>query len=147
MSKLFTWCIYAIPGARESRPGTKLVGCAHRCPQLWHTRVPAHDKRQMRLRRRGTDGLSTHRWRGVDSNFRFRDALSGADVNRSRAADDFATIRARMKELRRERERAQAPEADLPCDPPTPRARTDRWPPREISEEPGRVRQSGAVRS
>ena len=28
------------------------------------------------LRRRGTDGLSTHRWRGVDSNFRFRDALS-----------------------------------------------------------------------
>jgi hypothetical protein len=23
-------------------------------------------------RRRGTDGLSTHRWRGMDSNFRFR---------------------------------------------------------------------------
>ena len=67
MSKLFTWCIYAIPGARESRPGTKLVGCAHRCPQLWHTRVPAHDKRQMRLRRRGTDGLPTHRWRNADS--------------------------------------------------------------------------------
>jgi len=27
----------------------------------------AHDKRQMRLRRRGTDGLSTHRWRNMDS--------------------------------------------------------------------------------
>jgi hypothetical protein len=26
-------------------------------------------KRQMRLRRRGTDGLSTHRWREMDSNF------------------------------------------------------------------------------
>jgi len=65
-------------------------------------------------------------------------------VNRPRSADDFATIRARMKELRRERERAQASEGD---DRPTPRARTDRWPAREISEEPGRVRQSGAVRS
>ena len=28
----------------------------------------AHDKRQMRLRRRGTDGLSTHCWREMDSN-------------------------------------------------------------------------------
>jgi hypothetical protein len=68
-------------------------------------------------------------------------------MTRARAADDFATIRARMEELRRERERAQAPEGDLPCDRPIPRARTDRWPPREISAEPGRVRQSGAVRS
>ena len=25
--------------------------------------------RQMRLRHRGTDGLSTHRWRGLDSHF------------------------------------------------------------------------------
>ena len=32
----------------------------------------AHDKRQMRLRHRGTDGLSTHRWREMNSNFRFR---------------------------------------------------------------------------
>jgi hypothetical protein len=32
-------------------------GCAHRWSQLWHTRVLAQDKRQMRLRRRGTDGL------------------------------------------------------------------------------------------
>jgi hypothetical protein len=30
-------------------------------------------------------------------------------VSRTRAADDFATIRARMEELRRERERAAAP--------------------------------------
>jgi hypothetical protein len=58
-------------------------------------------------------------------------------VNRPRSADDFATIRARMEELRRERERAQASEADLPCDPPIPRARTNRWPPREIGEETG----------
>ena len=48
------------------------------------------------------------------------------DVNRPRAADDFTTIRARMKELRRGREGAQAPEDDLPCDPPVPRAPTDR---------------------
>jgi hypothetical protein len=41
-------------------------------------------------------------------------------VNRPRSADDFATIRARMQELRRERERAQAPEGDLPRDPPIP---------------------------
>ena len=32
-------------------------GCAHRWSQLWHTRVLAQDKRQIRLRRRGTDGL------------------------------------------------------------------------------------------
>jgi hypothetical protein len=32
-------------------------------------------------------------------------------VNRPRAADDFATIRARMEELRREREGAQAGKA------------------------------------
>ena len=68
-------------------------------------------------------------------------------MNRPRSADDFATIRARMEELRREREQAQASEGDLPCDRPIPRARTDRWPPREISEEPGRVRQSGPVSS
>jgi hypothetical protein len=29
--------------------------------------------------------------------------MGGEDVNRPRAADDFATIRARMEELRRER--------------------------------------------
>src|SRR6516164_867786 len=40
-----------------------MSGCAHRWSQLWHTRVPAHDKRQMRFRRRGTDGSQTLCWR------------------------------------------------------------------------------------
>jgi hypothetical protein len=35
-------------------------------------------------------------------------------MSRPRAADDFATIRARMEDLRRERERADVGEADLP---------------------------------
>jgi hypothetical protein len=39
-------------------------------------------------------------------------------MNRPRAADDFATIRARMEELRREREVVQAPASDLPPDQP-----------------------------
>jgi hypothetical protein len=68
-------------------------------------------------------------------------------VNRPRAADDFATIRARMKELRYERAWAEAAEIELRGDRPRGRARTDRWPPGEISEAPGRVRQSGPVRS
>ena len=55
-------------------------------------------------------------WRGVDSNFRFRDALSGADVNRSRAADDFAPINARMEELRREREGTRPSEKEAQRD-------------------------------
>ena len=40
-----------------------------------------------------------------------------------RAADDFAMIRARMKELRRERERAEAAECELPSEPPARPAR------------------------
>ena len=46
------------------------------------------------------------------------------DVNRPRATDDFATIRTRRKELRRERERAEAPKPRLTPEPPrrgTPR--------------------------
>ena len=35
-------------------------------------------------------------------------------MNRPRTADDFATIRARMEELRRERETAQAPAGERP---------------------------------
>jgi hypothetical protein len=35
-------------------------------------------------------------------------------MSRPRAADDFATIRARMEELRREREAVRAHESDLP---------------------------------
>ena len=57
--------------------------------------------------------------------------------DRLRAADDFATIRARMLELRRERERAQAPEGGLPRDPPIPPVRSDRRPPLEIGEGTG----------
>jgi hypothetical protein len=40
-----------------------------------------------------------------------------------RAADDFALIRARMKELRRVRERAEAAESQVSLDPPARPAR------------------------
>jgi hypothetical protein len=40
-------------------------------------------------------------------------------VNRPRVADDFAAIRARMEELRRESKRADAGERDLRSDQPT----------------------------
>jgi hypothetical protein len=65
-------------------------------------------------------------------------------VNRTRAADDFATIRARMEELRREREGTQAIESDLQRDSPMRRARSLRWPPPGIGAGLGRVRQSGS---
>jgi hypothetical protein len=68
-------------------------------------------------------------------------------MTRPRAADDFTMIRARMKELRREREGAQAAEGELQQDHPTYRPRGARWPASEFSQEPGRVRQSGPVRS
>ena len=61
-------------------------------------------------------------------------------MTRPRAADDFATIRARMKELRLERERAEAAESELEGDPPTHRARRERRPAEEIGTGPGRVR-------
>ena len=41
------------------------------------------------------------------------------------AADNFAMIRARMIELRRERERAEAAESELQSDPPVRPARLD----------------------
>jgi hypothetical protein len=65
-------------------------------------------------------------------------------VNRPRAADDFATIRARIEELRREREGAHASEHNLQLDPSVRRGGTERWSPGEISTGPGRVRQSGS---
>ena len=40
-------------------------------------------------------------------------------MNQPRAADDFATIRARMEELRRERKQALAAESEAKSDPPT----------------------------
>ena len=63
------------------------------------------------------------------------------------AADDFPTIRARMEELRREREGAHAAENELERELPMRQARSVRWPPSEISVGPGRVRQSGPIRS
>jgi hypothetical protein len=45
-------------------------------------------------------------------------------VNRPRAVDDFATIQTRMKELRRERERAEARKQRLTREPP-PRSPTE----------------------
>jgi hypothetical protein len=63
-------------------------------------------------------------------------------VNQPRAADDFATIRARMEELRREREPTNPPDNDAQRDPPMPRPNAIRWPPSETSAGPRRVRQS-----
>ena len=71
-------------------------------------------------------------------------ADGGGGVNRTRAADDFATIRARMEESRREREGAQTAECDLQREESMHRARSLRWPPPEIGAAPGRVRQSGS---
>jgi hypothetical protein len=68
-------------------------------------------------------------------------------MNRPRCADDFATIRARMEELRREREAAQAPASDLPPEPPQRYARYAYGSQPEISAPPGPVRQSGPIRS
>ena len=65
-------------------------------------------------------------------------------MNRTPAADDFATIRARMKELRREREGTEPGEKERQRDPPMPPHRSAiRWPPSETSAGPGRVSQSG----
>ena len=65
-------------------------------------------------------------------------------MNRPRAADDFATIRARMKELRREREGAEAADSVRQRDAPMPRGRSICWPLPESSDGPGRVRQPGS---
>ena len=67
-------------------------------------------------------------------------------MKRPRIADDFAAIRARVEELRREREGTKPSEKEAQRDAPLPRGGAIRWPP-EISAGPGRVRQSGAVRS
>jgi hypothetical protein len=67
-------------------------------------------------------------------------------VTRPRAADDFVTIRARMEELRREREGTPAVEPDLPRDPRMQRAQNPRWLLSDIGAASGRVRQSGSGR-
>ena len=68
-------------------------------------------------------------------------------MTRPRAADDFATIRARMKELRGARERAEAAEIELQGDPPRRPDRIGYWSQREINAVPGQVRQPGPKRS
>jgi hypothetical protein len=68
-------------------------------------------------------------------------------MNRPRAADDFATIRARMEELRREQEAAHATEGELQSDPTERYARNAHSSQREIRPAPGWVRQSGPIRS
>jgi len=67
--------------------------------------------------------------------------------HRPRAADDFATIRARMVELRREREGTKPSDKDAQRHTPIPRGGAMRWLPLEIGEGPGRVRQPGPIRS
>ena len=57
-------------------------------------------------------------------------------MNRPRAADDFAAIRARMEQLRREREAAQAPSSDLPPDLPMRSTKYGYGSQREISAAP-----------
>jgi hypothetical protein len=52
-----------------------------------------------------------------------------------------------MEELRRERDGAHAAESELQQDQPMHRARSARWQPSEITAGPGRVRQSGPIRS
>jgi hypothetical protein len=67
-------------------------------------------------------------------------------MSRPRAADDFATIRARVEELRRERQAVHAGESEWQSDRPMRSARNADWSQREISTGPGRVRQSGPTR-
>ena len=59
-------------------------------------------------------------------------------MGQPRAADNFAMIRARMKELRRERERAEAAESELQSDPPVRPARIGYWSQREVELRPNR---------
>ena len=66
-------------------------------------------------------------------------------MNRPRAADDFATIRARMDELRRERGRTKLSDEDVRRD-ASPRGGSIRWPPSEVSSGPGQVRRSSQER-
>ena len=54
-------------------------------------------------------------------------------MSRPRAADDFATIRARMEELRRERQPARAPPSELEWDMQRRATRYGYQPQREIS--------------
>ena len=59
-------------------------------------------------------------------------------MTQPRAADDFAMIHARMKELRRERERAEVAESELRSDPPARPARIGYWSQREAESRRNR---------
>jgi hypothetical protein len=64
-------------------------------------------------------------------------------VNGPRAADDFAMIRARLDELRREREQGKPGGKDAQPDLLLPRGVSIPWPPSETTARPGRVPSSG----
>jgi hypothetical protein len=66
-------------------------------------------------------------------------------VGQPRAADDFAAIRARMEELRREREEVEAAKTDKRSDPMRSR-RTIYWPGVDPRAGPNRDRRSGPIR-
>jgi hypothetical protein len=68
-------------------------------------------------------------------------------MSRPHAADDFAAIRARMEELRREREAVHAPESEAKSDLPVRSNRNADWLQRATNTAPGQVRQTGPVRS
>jgi hypothetical protein len=68
-------------------------------------------------------------------------------MSRPRAAEDFAAIRARLEELRREREAAHSTEGELQSDRPMRSNRNADWWQREINTARERVRQSGPIRS
>jgi hypothetical protein len=73
--------------------------------------------------------------------------LMGGNVTRPRAADDFATIRARMEELRRERERGEAGQTEVQSDPPMRPRRSIYWPEGGVGVGPNQDRRSGPIRA
>jgi hypothetical protein len=68
-------------------------------------------------------------------------------MKRPRAADDFAAIRARMEELRREREVAQATAGELQSQSPMPSGKYAYGSQHALSAGPGQVRQFRPIRS
>jgi hypothetical protein len=68
-------------------------------------------------------------------------------VTRPRAAEDFPTIRARLEELRREREREEAGQTEVQSDPPMRPYRSIYWPDGEPGAGPYLDRRSGPIRA
>ena len=87
-------------------------------------------------------GNAINRSRAADDFATIR-ARMGELRHQPRAADDFEVIRARMEELRREREGTKPSDKEAQRDPPRRRGGVIRWPPSQTSGGPGRVRQSG----